>query len=207
MVKVSIVIPVYNASKYLRATLDSVCNQTYTQWEAILIDDGSQDESGHICDEYTAKDSRFRTIHKKNEGVSVARNLGVSMAVGEFLCFLDSDDKMKPKHLEIGLSKIGDADLLIFGFERWNYRTDKMLMAEDYVEGAVSCKTYLYALKENGTTSEFFCFPWNKLYRRSLLVDNGITFPTDISMREDEIFAYRYLPYVKFLKSISDILI
>ena len=126
MINVSIVIPVFNASKYLRTTLDSVYNQTYKQWEALLIDDGSQDESGFICDEYSARDARFKTIHKKNEGVSAARNLGVSMAVGEYLCFLDSDDQMKPRHLEIGLSKIGDADLLIFGFERWNYRTDKI---------------------------------------------------------------------------------
>lgn len=207
MIKVSIVIPVYNASKYLRATLDSVCNQTYTQWEALLIDDGSQDESGHICDEYTAKDSRFRTIHKKNEGVSASRNLGAAMAVGEYLCFLDSDDKMKPKHLEIGLSKIGDSDVLIFGFERFGRRTDKMIFKDSKVSGKEECKSFLYELKENSETSEFFCFPWNKLYKRDLLVYYNVQFPTDISLREDEIFAYRYLPYIKSLVTISDILV
>lgn len=207
MIKVSIVIPVYNASKYLRKTLDSVCNQTYKQWEALLIEDGSQDESGRICDEYSACDARFKTIHKKNEGVGAARNLGITMATGEYLCFLDSDDQMKPTYLEIGLSKIGDADLLIFSFERWNYRSDKMILTPANVIGKKNCQNYLYELKEGRGLSEFFCFPWNKFYRRSIIVDNHVTFPTDISLREDEIFAYRYLHFVTHLIAISDILI
>ena len=205
--EISIVIPVYNASKYLRATLDSVYNQSYTQWEALLIDDGSQDESGCICDEYSAKDSRFKTIHKKNEGVSIARNIGISMAEGEYLCFLDSDDQMKPTHLEIGLSKIGDADILIFGFERWNYRTDIRALSDNTIVGKIQCHDYLYDLKENPYTSEFFCFPWNKLYKRSIIVENNISFPTDISFREDEIFGYRYIPYINKIVTISHVLV
>ena len=207
MIRVSIVIPVYNASKYLRKTLDSVYNQSYTQWEALLIDDGSEDESGRICDEYSAKDPRFKTIHKKNEGVSIARNLGISKAVGEYLCFLDSDDQMKPTHLEIGLSKIGDADILIFGFERWNYRTDVRALSDNTIVGKIQCHDYLYDLKENPYTSEFFCFPWNKLYKRSIIVENNISFPTDISFREDEIFGYRYIPYISKIVTISHVLV
>ena len=191
----------------MRETLESVCNQTYTEWETLLIDDGSLDGSGGVCEEFSAKDSRFRTIHKKNEGVSVARNMGLSMASGEYVCFLDSDDKMKPNHLEACLSKIGDADLLIFGFERWNYRTDVRSLADDTIVGNVQCHDYLYDLKENPYTSEFFCFPWNKMYRRSVLIDNNVSFPADISFREDEIFAYRYIPFINKIVTTSHVLV
>ncbi len=207
MIKISIVIPVYNASKYLRATLDSVYNQTYTHWEALLIDDGSKDKSSSICDEYAQKDNRFRVIHKENGGVSSARNIGISMAAGEYLCFLDSDDQMKPNHFEIGLSKIGDADLLIFGFERWNCRTDVRSLPDSTIVGKEQCHDFLYDLKENPYTSEFFCFPWNKLYKRSIIVNNNISFPTDISFREDEIFGYRYIPYINKIVTISHVLV
>lgn len=207
MIKISIVIPVYNASKYLRATLDSVYNQTYTHWEALLIDDGSKDGSGKICDEYAQKDNRFRVIHKENGGVSSTRNLGLSEANGNYICFLDSDDRMKPELLKTCIEKIGDSDVLIFGFERFGYRTDKMILKDLKVSGKEDCKSFLYELKENGDTSEFFCFPWNKLYKRDLLVNHSVLFPTDISLREDEIFAYRYLPYIESIVTISDILV
>lgn len=207
MSKVSIIIPVYNTEKYLSQCLDSVLSQSFADWECILVDDGSSDRSGKICDEYVTKDSRFRVIHKENGGVSSARNLGISEAKSEYICFLDSDDRMKKNHLEISVKKIKDADLLIFGYERFNGRTDKRILETNEIDGFAYCHDYLYSLKENAMTSEFFCFPWNKLYRRSLIVENKISFPEDISMREDEIFSYRYLPYVKKIVSISDILI
>ena len=80
---ISIIIPVYNASKYLGRCLDSLTNQTYTTWECILIDDGSTDDSGRICDEYAEKDSRFSVIHKANQGVSIARNAGIHESTGD----------------------------------------------------------------------------------------------------------------------------
>ena len=98
--EISIIIPVYKAEKYLRRCLDSVLSQTLSNWECILVDDGSPDQSGAICDEYAAKDSRFRVIHKPNGGVSSARNEGLDTAKGEFICFIDSDDWVGPKYLE-----------------------------------------------------------------------------------------------------------
>ena len=207
MSRVSIIIPIYNTERYLSQCLDSVLCQTFADWECILVDDGSIDRSDKICDEYVAKDSRFRVIHKENGGVSSARNLGIQESKSDYVCFLDSDDRMKKDHLEICLKNINDADLLIFGFERFNGRTDKQILDSDEIVGSTCCHDFLYSLKENAVTSEFFCFPWNKLYRRSLLVENKILFPEDISMREDEIFSYRYLPYVKKVVLISDILI
>lgn len=207
MSQVSIIIPIYNTERYLSQCLDSVLCQSFAGWECILVDDGSSDRSGKICDEYVAKDPRFRVIHKENGGVSRARNLGIQESKSDYVCFLDSDDRMKKDHLEICLKNINDADLLIFGFERFNGRTDKQILDAHEIIGSIHCHDFLYSLKENSITSEFFCFPWNKLYRRSLLVENKILFPEDISMREDEIFSYRYLPYVKKVISISDVLI
>lgn len=205
--QISIIVPVYNVEKYLRQCLDSIIVQTFTDWECILVDDGSKDNSSSICDEYAHNDNRFKVFHKKNGGVSSARNLGLAEANGNYICFLDSDDRMKPELLRTCTGKIGYSDILIFGFERFGCRTDKMILKDLKVSGKEECKSFLYKLKENGETSEFFCFPWNKLYKRDLLIDHNIQFPTDISLREDEIFAYRYLPYVESIVTISDILV
>ncbi len=97
---ISIIIPVYNCEKYIRECLDSVLAQTYTHWEAILVDDGSPDRAGAICDEYAAKDKRFRVIHQENRGVVSTRNRAIATATGDFLAFVDSDDTIEPTMLE-----------------------------------------------------------------------------------------------------------
>lgn len=99
--KFSIIIPVYNVASYLHECLDSVLAQTYTSWEAICVDDGSTDGSGAILDEYAARDSRLRVIHKENGGVASARNLGIDKSTGEWLWFVDADDAIHPKALEL----------------------------------------------------------------------------------------------------------
>lgn len=101
---ISIIIPVYNTEKYLCKCLDSILAQTYTNWEAILVDDGSTDNCGKICDEYVAKDNRFKVIHQENGGVVNARNKGLAIAKGEFLAFVDSDDYIEPTMFEEMLS-------------------------------------------------------------------------------------------------------
>ena len=100
MIRISIIVPVYNVERYLRKCLDSISAQTFTDWECLLIDDGSPDNSGAICDEYAVKDSRFKVFHKPNGGVSSARNLGLDMASGEWVTFIDSDDFISPTFLE-----------------------------------------------------------------------------------------------------------
>ena len=97
---ISIIIPVYNAEKYLYKCLESVCGQTYQQLEIILVDDGSTDSSGHICDEWAEKDERIGVIHKQNGGVSAARNDGLKASTGAYIGFVDSDDWIDPKMYE-----------------------------------------------------------------------------------------------------------
>ena len=98
--KFSIIIPIYNADKYLSQCLNSLLKQTEKDFEAILIDDGSSDKSPSICDEFAKKDAHFKVIHQKNKGVSEARNIGLKTAQGEWICFVDADDKVEPLWLE-----------------------------------------------------------------------------------------------------------
>ena len=115
--KLSIIVPVYNVEKYLRDCLDSLLDQDISKeiYEIVCVDDGSPDNCGGICDQYAIKDNRIRVIHKKNEGVSVARNTALEVAVGDFIMFVDSDDEIEPNCIEKLLKKQNenDFDLII----------------------------------------------------------------------------------------------
>ena len=113
---VSCIIPVYNTQKYLPRCIESVLAQTFVDWEMLLIDDGSTDASGSICDEYAAKDERIRVFHKENGGISSARNVGLNYAQGEWIFFVDSDDSLPKTSLESLLSRSSDANIIAGGF-------------------------------------------------------------------------------------------
>ena len=116
--KISIIVPVYKVEQYLPKCIDSILAQTFQNWELLLIDDGSPDNSGNICDEYAHKDSRIRVFHKKNGGVSSARNLGLDYAEGDYVMFVDSDDWISNDCLQVCLDEIkkDKLDALQFGF-------------------------------------------------------------------------------------------
>ena len=116
---ISIIIPVYNAEKYLRQCLDSIINQTYTNFEVLLVNDGSTDSSGMICQEYVENDSRFRYFEKENGGASSARNLGLERSGGAYITFIDSDDWVTPEYLEVLYTtlKENDVDISISSFK------------------------------------------------------------------------------------------
>lgn len=118
MPKVSIIVPVYNVEAYLHRCIDSILAQTFTDWELLLIDDGSPDRSGEICDEYALKDKRIRVFHKKNGGVSSARNFGLNNACGDWTTFVDSDDFLDRTSLSkmLDLTNHYDSDLFCFKF-------------------------------------------------------------------------------------------
>ena len=113
---ISVIIPVYNVEKFLAECVDSVLAQTYTDWEAILVDDGATDASGAMCDAYAAKDPRIRVIHRENGGLSAARNTGLKAARGEYVYFLDSDDYIEPDTLALLLetAEREQADVVFF---------------------------------------------------------------------------------------------
>ena len=115
---VSIIIPIYNVEPYLRCCLNSILAQTFQSWEAVLVDDGSKDNCGKICDEYAAMDSRFRVIHKENGGLTSARNAGLAMAFGEWVMPLDGDDWIEPDMLEkmYAVAEKSQADIVYCDF-------------------------------------------------------------------------------------------
>lgn len=126
---ISVIVPIYNVEKYLARALDSILAQTYHDWEAILVDDGSTDKSGCIADEYAQKDERFKVIHKKNGGLSDARNVGMEHVTGEHLLFLDSDDFLHPQLMELCIqaAQRDSSDLVAFTYDRV-YRTKNLIL-------------------------------------------------------------------------------
>jgi len=198
--RVSVVVPVYKVEKYLAECVESVLAQTFRAFEIILVDDGSPDASGKICDEFSAKDSRVCVFHQENQGVSAARKLGVARSRGEWICFVDADDVLAPDALE-NLLHFADAgtDLVEGNFEffrdgtelpafpRENSSTPKLSYEVDavgYAVGNGKCGV-------RGFKKGFFPAPWAKIIRRTLLTDDVLNVPAEIVYGEDTIFLFR----------------
>ena len=179
--KISIIIPVYKVENYLRRCLDSILKQKFTAWECILIDDGSPDNSGEICDEYLKKDTRFKVIHQENAGVSVARNIGLNAAEGEWISFIDPDDWIEPDMYEIVYNRVKKDELDLI---QWNYVIEKN---KKHIKKHLNEKIFSYKDAEKYWLS--VC--WNKLIHRRLIFDNGFQFPVGVVMGEDKVFGYK----------------
>lgn len=121
----SIIVPVYDVEQYLENCINSVLNQSFRHFQLILVDDGSKDSSGEICDRFAQKDSRVKVIHKPNAGVSAARNTGIDIATGQFICFIDSDDWIESEYLQKIVDEIYDFDIFVLWFclalRRWMF--------------------------------------------------------------------------------------
>lgn len=171
MKKISVIVPIYNIEKYLTRMLESLITQSYTNLEIILIDDGSSDSSGKICDEYLHKDNRIRVIHKDNEGVSVARNLGIELATGDYIGFVDSDDIIdKDMYKKLYNNMINnDCDISVCNYcsfiEKPSFEYHDKLKIFNKEE----------ALKDIISDGLITNFLWNKLFKRNLF--NDIEFP------------------------------
>lgn len=199
---ISVVIPVYNVARYLDECVISVVEQTYQEWECILVDDGSIDGSGNICDEWGKKDERIRVIHQNNGGVSRARNKGIKEAKGEYVVFVDSDDWLGKEHLS-KLIEASAADLVVSGVTQlgtngicteYKPSCNKTFnLSADFVDDFVALNRnfLLYA-------------PYVKLYKRSLLEYHNICFPVECHYGEDLQFNLNYLQYVKTLTQVED---
>lgn len=182
---VSIIVPVYNVKKYLSSCIDSILRQTYKNLQIILIDDGSTDESGVICDEYAKRDSRITVIHKINGGLSDARNVGIDNANGEYICFIDSDDFVRQTYIEDLLTAVlkHDADISVCLFEKGindNFKKIyNQIQAEEIVLNSMDALKRLY----NDELSVEMIVAWNKLYSKKLF--EMVRFPIG-KINEDE---------------------
>lgn len=188
---ISIIIPVYNAEKTLNRCVDSVLNQTFHDWELLLIDDGSKDRSMYLCDEYALKDKRIKVFHKKNGGVSSARNMGLDYARGEWITFVDSDDYICENIFDLVSSH--NEDLLIFNYVINNNGTTRCGKSIPIWYNSYPIKTilnkYIYI--------DLLRTPWSKFFKRSII--NTLRFDNRITIGEDTLFVLQYLQKCKSL--------
>lgn len=190
---VSIIVPVYNAQNYLKRCVDSILTQEYADYELILVNDGSTDASGSICDEYAAEDARIRVIHKENTGVSDTRNIGIDAAAGTYLQFLDSDDWITPDATKLLVRSALEhgCDLVIADF----YRVvgERVAHKGDIEEDGVLTKEEFAAHMMENPADFYYGVLWNKLYRRDLIEKYRLRMDTSVSWCEDFLFNLEYI--------------
>ena len=213
---ISIIIPVYNAERYLHQCIESVIAQTFEDWEAILVNDGSKDGSLAICQEYAAKDKRIKVIDKSNGGPSSARNKGLENAQGEFVYFMDADDWIETKFLEIFVrngikdayetrqrhyeNEYCDYDIIFQGFvreladgrkdESFAMDADTSMMSKE----EIICRLY----KEH-----VYGWSWCKLFRREIIEKHHIRFDESLRLWEDELFTSEFLKYAGSVRTVK----
>lgn len=194
----SFIVPIYKVEQYLRKCLDSISFQSFKDWEALLIDDGSPDNSGLICDEYAKKDARFRVFHKENGGVSSARNLGLENARGEWVWYVDPDDWIAEDALTLLANTIHkkDTDCIIFGITYYD---------ENGCCTGKECRTAMSGSKKEVIDKQDFA-PQSVLQKRSVLESRHIRFTEGIRMGEDLELQYKFLVTCKSPICISETL-
>ena len=191
---ISIIIPVYNAELYLRRCLDSVLSQSFEDFELLLIDDGSKDASGTICDEYARDDKRIKVFHKPNGGVSSARNVGLKNAKGEWIYFVDADDEVLPNGLQALADGIcDDVDVVMGGLEKCDEQGNVLYE----MEKGPNVLSKRDGILINYGASKVCTGNWGwmtiRLFRNTILRQNNICFDDDVVYNEDELFVVRYL--------------
>lgn len=210
---VSIIIPVYNAEKYLGYCLNSIASQTYRNLEIILVNDGSTDDSLKICNNYAFLDSRIRVIDIPNAGVSNARNVGLKAATGEYIEFADADDVLNPQMVETLVDKMDtyQSDLVICGFEMVSLNSNQQPQDIIHFNSASLGEECVYTQQlffEKLScilwrTSLLEC-PWNKMFRKDIIRNYNLQFPIDKSLGEDFCFNIDYFAYVNKVVILSD---
>lgn len=193
---ISIIVPIYNSELYLSRCIDSILKQTYSDFELLLINDGSKDRSAEICDHYAKRDNRIKVFNKANGGVSSARNLGLKNISGEYVTFIDSDDWIVEEYLEKLINNNEDADLICqtavllnedgYEIDRPNYNNNKCLYKN-------ITKKDIEDLLLSGWLNWSAC----KLYKSFIIINNNISFDESISFSEDTLFTVQYIIHAK----------
>lgn len=190
--KISIIVPVYNAERYLLNCLDSIQHQTFIDFEVILVDDGSTDLSLKILDEYREKDKRFLLFQQKHRGVSAARNVGLKYSTGDRICFVDADDQIAPTYLEDLFHAMDvKADSAMCGFKKIDLLShdDCVVIPEKKIE---SLEDNLEGFYKN-TGLDWQRYLWNRMFKRSVIASNNLFFNEKLFYKEDGLFVVQYL--------------
>ena len=203
----SIIVAVYNTAQYLDKCISSILNQSFRDFELILVDDGSDDESKSICDNYASRDTRVRVLQTAHSGVSVARNTGLDNAKGRCVAFIDSDDWIEGCYLQTISDNVDDSDIMFFG-SVWHL--------SDGCSRSISFKTERYDGSDtdnglihlwiNQTGCNYSTGACNKVFRNEIIQKYNIRFVPGLSYAEDQIFTLNYYKYVKSLKIIDAVL-
>lgn len=186
MIDISVIIPIYKVEKYIRSCIDSILVQTHKNFELILVNDGSPDKCGSICDDYKRRDNRVKVIHQQNQGVGMARNKGLEMACGKYVYFCDSDDYIKPKLFEDNLvfAERYKVDMVLFGnYEEDNGKLKPISYQKKFLSSQFEFRNEFFKL----FTEHNLHVLWNKFYKREIILQNNIRF-SDKKIGEDSSF-------------------
>lgn len=199
---VSIIVPVYNTEKYLKDCLESLVKQTYDKIEIILVDDGSTDSSGKICDKWAKIDDRIHVYHKKNEGVSRARNYGIQRAKGEKLVFIDSDDMLTLNAIECMVEVLLKQNVELVACQYQSDKYNKKVEKETLKIEKVSRQSYLEELMI--PNKNIAAFVYNRLYLKRIILENDIRFNENVKVCEDTLFNYEYANAINSIAFINN---
>lgn len=195
---VSIIVPVYNVEIYVASCIQSILDQTYTNFELLLINDGSTDASGEICDQFAEKDGRIKVIHNTNHGVSYSRNLGLTMVKGEYIAFCDADDMYKENYLmEMYMAALHhEADIVICNY---SYLHKQQIKVSDRASGVIEKEEIYRRIFIDNTIGGFV---WNKFFKKEAIA--GIRFDENIQICEDTYFVCNTLNKVTKVYYVSE---
>lgn len=203
--QVTVIVPVYKAEGTVEATVKSICNQTYKNLEILLVDDGSPDNSGKLCDELALKDGRIKVIHKKNGGVSSARNEAVRQASSELLCFVDSDDEIEATTVEKLVKSQAEtgAQLVVADLTEYHKKLTRTVCEKEWL-----CD-FSAASDEQITEicgKQLMCFPVNKLFLKSVFTENNLSFNEKLVCGEDHLLVFQYLGCIEKILFVDEAL-
>lgn len=197
MPEISVIIPVYNVEKKIRKCLDSLLCQNFSDFELVLVNDGSHDLSGNICDEYAIKDPRIKVIHQKNSGVSVARNTGITNATGKYITFVDSDDYVESDYLQVLYQGMqNDCKLTICGIYFCSDGSDERFVQKCYDDFVVNLNKNNTEYVSDLLVNRRLNYVYGKMYRKDIIDENHIMFRKEITLGEDTIFVMDYLRHI-----------
>lgn len=199
MPKVSIIVPVYKVEKYIDRCIKSILNQRFKDFELLLIDDGSPDSCGVLCDYYASNDTRIKVVHQCNKGLSGARNTGLDISKGQFICFVDSDDEIKENYIQAMLNVIDKYNVDIVECKRVDVYPNRIEIASDNTyEVEIFDKNK--ALEGNVNNTLFYQTVWNKMYRKEVI--GSIRFPEG-KLHEDEYFTWKVISRCNVLATVD----
>lgn len=194
--EISIILPVYNKQRYILNILQDIKEQIFKEFECIIIDDGSTDDSGKICDEFAKKDSRFKIIHIKNQGVSHARNTGLKQSTGRYITFIDADDRIEPNYLKslYAAANESQADIVIASYKKWWEEREEHVKVELPYSGMWKLEDLLPDFAEIQKKTGIYGFCWGKLLKAKIL--SGIWFNDNYILAEDFEYYLRIYPKI-----------